>query len=114
MKKRTKEENAAYARELRARKKAQKKTPVPVTPALKRSTQSVAPVAPAPGVCSGCRDKAAEIVRLRDEIERLNARLNVAPVSKDEAEALRQRVLADKVNRLNNLGKGHVIGTARF
>lgn len=120
MKLRTKEEMAAYRRELRARQKAQPVTPkskapvTPVTPAPKRNTRSAAPGFISMPECSGCRDKMAEIVLLRDEVERLKARLNVKPVSQDEAEALRQRVLADKVNRLNNLGKGHNIGTARL
>lgn len=135
MKRRSREENAAHSRAQRLKKKLASVSPgslsprKPVSPTQKRITRPVSPVAPpvsdtrrrrirlnAPAVCSGCLDKAAEIVRLRAEVERLAARL-VAPaavVSTNEAETLRQRVTVAKVDRVNSYAKGHVIGTARL
>jgi len=123
MKVRTKEENAAYHKAYRARKSAQPVTPAPITPVTpspKRNTRSITPVTPAPpivspaapAVCSGCQEKIAEIARLRDRVAALVARIDAPAVSKDEAEALRQRVIADKVNRIKTYSNGHVIGSA--
>lgn len=120
MKKRTKAEMAKYRRDLRARKKAQEDvTPraenlvTPVTP-LQIAVTPVAPSPVAPALCSGCKEKLTEIARLSEKVRTLEARLDARTPPKDEAEALRQRVIADKVNRINTFGKGHAIGTARI
>jgi hypothetical protein len=116
------------------------KAPVtPATPAENRPkchTQNVtlAPdhVTPAAPVCLSCQAKIAEIAALQERIKTLEAQPRAAlphlppvdrPVTpkpdgktldKSEQEALRQRVIADKVNRINTFGKGHSIGTARL
>jgi hypothetical protein len=112
MKKRTPAEMAEYQLKRRERIAAAPVTPAtvtPVTPARKRNT-CPSPVTPAaPVVCSGCQEKAVEIARLKAEVERLSARLDVKSVAKDEAEALRQRVISGKIN---SYGKNRVIGRA--
>jgi hypothetical protein len=134
MKKRTKAENAAHARAQRlkkkmgsvspaavavspkknvspARKKAQKKTSVIVVPR---------PPFPPPATffpCPNCERLEREVARLLKRIDALEARPDARaegkPMAKDDTEALRQRVIADKVERINNYSRGHVIGTAR-
>ena len=139
MKKRTKEEAAAAMRASRARKKAQPVTPAAVTP--KKTVTPVTPVTPAaPAVCSGCQEKITEIARLRERIRTLEGspaakvdlpyrppidRPPLPPVAcplapaagkaldRDEAEALRLRVVADKVNRIRGYSTGHSIGSVR-
>lgn len=139
MKKRTKEENAAYTRDLRARKKAQKDVApavpahvAPVAPA-KSSTQVVAPCAECLRLREELTQVRAEVSRFRDRVRDLEAqpaavkvdRPPLPPVAcplapaagkaldRDEAEALRLRVVADKVNRIRGYSSGHSIGSVR-
>lgn len=119
MKKRTKAEMAKYRRELRARQKAQNVTPTketPVTPAAKCHTQSPAAVSLPPAPCPECARLRAENGRLLARIEVLEAKARKpdALPQGDDAEALRQRVIATKINRINSFAKGHTIGTARI
>lgn len=110
MKKRTKAENAAHSKAQREKKHKDRVSPAavsPVSPAADRITL------PADVPCPEC-------VRLRAENSKLLARLleqakpPAVKVSADEAEALRQRVIATKINRINSFGNGHAIGTARI
>ncbi len=167
MKKRTREQNAAYARTLRARKSAQKAVAPnavsPVSPAPKRSTLppldvlpgntppgDAAPTQASAAPCANCIENAAEVSRLRAdlaqaraEVSRLRDRIATledqtadlpppekvslphrppvdrAPTpkptgtttsSKDDAQALAARVVAGKVQRINNYSRGHIIG----
>lgn len=101
MKKRTKEENAAYARELRARKRAQIAALAdvpPVAPAPRRSTQSVAPVAPTP--CPACAAQAAALAIAQERISSLEAQLAAA------------RSTTAPSHRINTYGKNPCIGVA--
>ena len=134
MKKRTKEEAAAAMRASRARKKAQKAvTPAAVTP--RKTVTPITPVTPAaPVSCLDCARLRAEVSRLKDRVRELEARPvavkvdlpHLPPVArplapaaagkaldKTEAEALRLRVVADKVSRIRGYSLGHSIGSVR-
>ena len=90
MRKRTKEENAEYSRLLRARKRS-----TLVAPNEKRSTLSVAPVAPDASL--------AIIKRLTREIEKLRLRIKILEgrgKKEDNDSSLYDRVMAAKVSRL--------------
>jgi hypothetical protein len=127
MKPRTKEENAAYARAQREKKRLAAVSPH---------------VSPAATPCLGCQTKDAEISRLvaltldmekdyekatqvnTQEITRLTASITALeaqakrhatpdqPPKGNDLEALQQRVIAAKVNRINNYGRNPVIGKA--
>lgn len=151
MKKRTKEENAAYAKAQRLKAKLSAVSPVKnVSPAAVSPKRTVSPVSPAPMIqaadqdapslpapvsCPECSRLRAELVKERAESARLREMVKtflnkektpaapVAPFLKEkttpkaqdnDAEALRKRVIAAKVDRINNFGKGHSIGTARI
>ena len=100
MKRRTREENAAYSRALRARRSGE------VAP-------TVAPdVAPTPDHCANCAPLAAEVSRLTACIASLEAQITngsrAKPVpTSEEADPLRVRVVAGKINTYD---KGHNIG----
>lgn len=131
MKKRTKEENAAYARAQREKKRLAAVSPACVSPRITSTVspetpRSVAP--PAPDSCQDCERLRAEIARLKEMVQTLLAKVatleaditgssttahQVTPKG-DDAEALRQRVIAEKTSRINNYAKGHVIGSARI
>ena len=132
MKKRTKAEAAAAMRASRARKKAQKAvTPAGSSPIV--AVTPVTPVTPAPVSCPNCVRLLADLQQARAEVARLQAlvgakvdlpyrpsidrppahRQEGKELSMDDAEVLRQRVIAEKVSRINTLGNGHVIGTVR-
>jgi hypothetical protein len=75
-------------------------------------------------VCQNCERLRAEVSMLLAQIatledqqqqeKRLTAGSRHAEkISKDDAEALRQRVIADKVERINSYSRGHVIGSTR-
>lgn len=112
MKKRTKEEMAEYQRN---RRKAA------VTPEPIIDMQHVVP-----GACPNCerlvadldqykKESAAEIALLQARIVTLEvqARRKPEPLPQgDDADALRKRVIADKVNRINSFGKNPCIGKA--
>ena len=123
MKKRTKEENAAYARAQRLKAKLAKSVappvPVPVSPVAppqKRITRSVSPAAP----CQNCAAKDKAIEHLKMIIESMEKAQGERTASEsprtiakdDDAEALRKRVIAAKVDRFNSYGKNPVIGRA--
>ena len=103
MKKRTKEEMAAYQK---ARRHA-------MTP-KKCNTPDVTPVSVP---CPNCAALSLEVKTLLAKVAQLEAQVKRAatkpePLPKgDDADALRKRVIADKINRINNYGKGANIGT---
>lgn len=127
MKPRTKEENAAYARAQREKKRLAAVSPH---------------VSPAATPCLGCQTKDAEISRLvaltldmeknygeaaqvnTQEITLLTARIATLeaqakrhatpdqPPKDNDLEALQQRIIAAKVDRINNYGKNPSIGKA--
>jgi hypothetical protein len=112
MKKRTKEQSAAYFRAYRARKKAA----ATVTPAQKKGAtpiqRNTRTATPKPDHCANCADLAADVSRLTDRIATLEAQLakgDRATPTADDADALRQRVISDKIN---SYGKNPVIGRA--
>lgn len=138
MKKRTKEEMTKYRRDLRARKKAQCHTrschtragfchtrrPPDVNPDFMKNSRTGKIHNAAPFPCPNCERLRADLLRERAEVSRLKDELmqqaqrpkagrHAEKISKDDAEALRQRVIADKVGRINSYSRGHVIGTAR-
>lgn len=95
---------AAYQRARRAKKKAA--ALAAVNPAVK----------PDAAPCQNCVRLEAENARLLKRIATLDAcheecARRPGPESRDAAEALRQRVLADKIN---SYGKNPVIGRARI
>jgi hypothetical protein len=125
MKPRTKEENAAHSRAQREKKRLAAVSPARVSP---RITSTVSPAPPISGVCPNCEAQAAEIAHLGDlvltllaKVATLEADINgssttahqVTPKG-DNAEALRQRVIAEKTNRINTFGRNPVIGSARL
>jgi hypothetical protein len=104
MKARSKEENAAHAREQRAKKR----------------NASVPPVPP----CPHCMAKDQEIARLTARVGALVAAqaLAVTPAhapapakgkAHDDDASLYQRVMAEKVGRISTHSTGHTIGTIR-
>jgi hypothetical protein len=116
MKKRTKEESAAYFREYRARKKAA--AGAPATPLPKKGA-TPAPVIATPAPCPSCAAHSAALAIAQEKIASLEAQLAFArhtatPSAPDDAEALRQRVIAAKVDRINSYGKNPSIGIARI
>lgn len=71
---------------------------------------SQSPAAAVP--CPECALLRAEVARLKAQLERLDK--PAVKVFADETEALRQRVIANKVSRINSFATGHVIGSARI
>lgn len=140
MKPRTREQETAYRRALRARKKVVPPVPpVPPSPGnvppspldVRPSSLPLAnpqPVPPLAAPCQNCIKLNAALAGAEDEISRLNAIIvqqaaelaeaktqKPAPkVSQDDAQALAARVVAAKVDRINSFGKGHAIGSARI
>jgi hypothetical protein len=118
MRKRTPEESAAYFRAYRARKKAAAGAPATPPPKQGATPESVI-ATPAP--CPSCAAHAATLAIAQEMIATLEAQLTTArrmdtatpsahKVTPEDAEALRQRVVSDKINSFN---RGPVIGTAR-
>lgn len=106
----SREEMTAYQRTRRARIRDS----LDVKPSCKAPVKpDVKPDAPAVP-CANCADLTAEVSRLRDSIETLEDQLakgSRATPTAEDAEALRQRVIAGKIN---SYGKNPVIGRARI
>jgi len=116
MRKRTPEESAAYFREYRARKKAAAGATATTSP---KKSATPAPVIATPTPCPSCAALATTLAVAQERIVSLEGQLAAAlrtatplahKVTPEDAEALRQRVVSDKINSFN---RGPVIGTAR-